>query len=263
MTERFKPLVVNRGRARSVRAFDTGGACPGPCWRESGREHEANMDRVKCYTSDRLQSIAWAPNYHVNGFASWIIVGSRFDDWIYWTSVLQLQLIITAHTLNSFYTTSIWRISHCCLNLDWSLVLRILDLWISAPRIHYLWYLLGGPHRRHHVEQLIILCCSIGCPVGYPGNFLWNNLLPGIDSFAVLCCNGNECLFSLWSATDVLVWFHYFGFQTSCHSIIMVENLPNGQQKRLCPDGFFSNVLSLSFLCQCSFQTRQVFVETS
>jgi hypothetical protein len=46
--------------------------------------------------------------YHVNilsciGVLRWIIVGSRFDDWVFWKSVLQLQLIITAHTLNYFW----------------------------------------------------------------------------------------------------------------------------------------------------------------
>jgi hypothetical protein len=65
------------------------------------------------------------------GFTWRIIVGSRFDDWIYWTPLLQSHLIITAHTLNSL-TTSVWRISwgisHCCLNSDWSLISRILDL---------------------------------------------------------------------------------------------------------------------------------------
>jgi hypothetical protein len=31
------------------------------------------------------------------GVAWLIILGTRFDDWIYWTSLLQLQSIITAH----------------------------------------------------------------------------------------------------------------------------------------------------------------------
>jgi hypothetical protein len=33
-------------------------------------------------------------------------VGSRFDDWVYWTSLLQLHLIITAHTLNPILITN-------------------------------------------------------------------------------------------------------------------------------------------------------------
>jgi hypothetical protein len=43
-------------------------------------------------------------------------MGSRFDDWIYWTSPLHLHFITTAYTLNSFLTESVLRIAHCCLN---------------------------------------------------------------------------------------------------------------------------------------------------
>jgi hypothetical protein len=49
---------------------------------------------------------------------AWLLfVGSRVDDWIYWTSLLQLPLIIAAHTLNSFWITNLsllsesWRVS--------------------------------------------------------------------------------------------------------------------------------------------------------
>jgi hypothetical protein len=55
-------------------------------------------------------------------------VGSRFNDWIYWTSGLQLQLIITVHALNSFLITNLslyfFRFS------DWSLVS---SLWLHSP----------------------------------------------------------------------------------------------------------------------------------
>jgi hypothetical protein len=44
-------------------------------------------------------------------------VGSRSDDWIYWTLLLQLELIITTHTLNSFVTTSVCSISMKNLSL--------------------------------------------------------------------------------------------------------------------------------------------------
>jgi hypothetical protein len=57
-----------------------------------------------------------------------IIAGSMFDDWIYWTPLLQLHLIITAHKLNSFVMTFVWEICHCCLNLEESPVSQILDL---------------------------------------------------------------------------------------------------------------------------------------
>jgi hypothetical protein len=46
-------------------------------------------------------------------------MGSRFYDWIYLTSLLQLQFIITAHTLNSLITSlSLYFV----LFWDWSLV---------------------------------------------------------------------------------------------------------------------------------------------
>jgi hypothetical protein len=56
-------------------------------------------------------------------------VGSRFDDSIYWTSLLQLQFIITVHTLNSFLITNlslyfIWF-------SDWYLVASLLLLSIT------------------------------------------------------------------------------------------------------------------------------------
>jgi hypothetical protein len=54
------------------------------------------------------------------GLAWLIIVGSRFDDWMYWTSVLQLQLIITANTLNSFLIMNLSLYFYCFSN--WSLV---------------------------------------------------------------------------------------------------------------------------------------------
>jgi hypothetical protein len=41
------------------------------------------------------------------GYEWLITVGSRFEDRIYWTSLLQLQLIITVHTLNSFLITKL------------------------------------------------------------------------------------------------------------------------------------------------------------
>jgi hypothetical protein len=34
-------------------------------------------------------------------------VSSKFDDWIYWTSLLQLHLVITVHTLSSLLITNL------------------------------------------------------------------------------------------------------------------------------------------------------------
>jgi hypothetical protein len=56
---------------------------------------------------------------HVLVVAWRMIVGSKFDDWVYWTPLWQLQSIITAHTLNSSLKTSVWRISHISLTALW------------------------------------------------------------------------------------------------------------------------------------------------
>jgi hypothetical protein len=56
-------------------------------------------------------------------------MGSRFDHWIYCTPLLQLQLIITAHILNSFWITSVWRISHQSRTGILLLLLLLLLLW--------------------------------------------------------------------------------------------------------------------------------------
>jgi hypothetical protein len=78
---------------------------------------------------------------------------------------LQLQSIITAHTLNSFWTTSVWRVFMKNLSLisDWSLLL-------SNSRIHCLLYLPRG-----RGSSSVLLCCH--------GN-----------AFVNFCCRGNKCL---------------------------------------------------------------------
>jgi hypothetical protein len=67
---------------------------------------------------------------------------------------LQLQSIITAHTLNCFWPTNLYAVSRTTLEL------------ISLSWIHELTpilYLPRGPNISHHVEQLIVLCNSICC----------------------------------------------------------------------------------------------------
>jgi hypothetical protein len=69
---------------------------------------------------------------------------------------------------------SLWRIS------DWSLTAlnaRISSPFITATR----------PELSHQVEQLIVLCYSVGCH----GNREFSNLLPGNNSFIAIRCNGN------------------------------------------------------------------------
>jgi hypothetical protein len=72
------------------------------------------------------------------GYAWQVIVGTRFDDWIYWTSLLQLHLIITVHTLNSFLIVNL------CLYFYWSsywslvsglLLLSMTDSFLSLSRM--------------------------------------------------------------------------------------------------------------------------------
>jgi hypothetical protein len=74
------------------------------------------------------------------GLACRIIVGSRFDDWICWTSVLELHLIMSAHILNPFwitYFTAVW-ICDCsrvsCLSNSVSL-LRVLVLYYDRRSV--------------------------------------------------------------------------------------------------------------------------------
>jgi hypothetical protein len=62
------------------------------------------------------------------GLALLITVGSRFDDWVYWTLLLQFHLITTAHTLSSFLTTSALQISFSRVVLGLVFVSLILDL---------------------------------------------------------------------------------------------------------------------------------------
>jgi hypothetical protein len=66
---------------------------------------------------------------HIYGVAWLIIVGSRFRDWNKWTSLLQLQFIITAHTSNSLMAYVLRRIYEESLSVvwisDWSLVVSL------------------------------------------------------------------------------------------------------------------------------------------
>jgi hypothetical protein len=98
---------------------------------------------------------------------------------------LQLQSDYNRSRIEVFLMTSVWRISHQFQT----------DLSASFPR---------GPHRRHHVEQF--LCRPVGCH----GDLVYSNLLPGNDSFAVICCNGNMISEPLLSDGRVaLVFSHH------------------------------------------------------
>jgi hypothetical protein len=91
---------------------------------------------------------------------------------------LQLQSIITAHTLNSLWTTSVWRISLKILGLTWtSTTLEFTDElpFITATR----------PGQKSPCRTVNSLCYPVGCH----GNLVFRNLLPGNDSFAAIRCN--------------------------------------------------------------------------
>jgi hypothetical protein len=63
-------------------------------------------------------------------------VGSRLDDWLYWTSLLQLQLVIRAHTLNSLITNLSL---HFFWFSGWSLVFyysRFLSSWSELSTLN-------------------------------------------------------------------------------------------------------------------------------
>jgi hypothetical protein len=110
---------------------------------------------------------------HVSGFTWLIIVGFVFDDWIYW----------------HFFTITVdYNSSHIELILN-DVCLTNLSDWflLSNSRINSLLYLPRGPDRRHHVEQLILLCCPVSCH----GNLVFSNFLPGNDSFVAIRCNEN------------------------------------------------------------------------
>jgi hypothetical protein len=89
------------------------------------------------------------------GLAWLIIVGSRFDDWICWTSLLQLHLITTAHTLNSFLITNLsllsgsWRVSSLSNSLQLSTTESRTELTSC------------GPNMEHPVGKFIPLLLSI------------------------------------------------------------------------------------------------------
>jgi hypothetical protein len=63
-------------------------------------------------------------------------------------------------------------------------------LRLAGPRCRYSIpppHSLGCSHGRHHVEQLIVLFCPVGCR----GNLVFSNFLPRQRLTRAICCNGN------------------------------------------------------------------------
>jgi hypothetical protein len=95
--------------------------------RERGRYQSSHL-----YKSINKIIILYVITYR--GLARLIIVNSRFDDWIYWTSLFQLELFITAHTSNSSLITNLSL--HFFWISDWSLVFSLLHLRIYGSELN-------------------------------------------------------------------------------------------------------------------------------
>jgi hypothetical protein len=83
-------------------------------------------------------------------------VGCRFDDWIYWPSLLQLHLNITLHTLNPFLITNLSMYFYWFS--DWSVVYYCSVRLSSAP----VWL---SPVESSRVESSLTLRPTVRRPV--------------------------------------------------------------------------------------------------
>jgi hypothetical protein len=139
--------------------------------------------------STLLISIQWLPKKFkpfkntvtCTGFAWRMTMGSRFDDWIYW-HFLQLRSIITAHTLNSFWTTSVWWISPKNLSL---LSESRTGIYYSNSRIHCFYNFHAARIKViMSYNSSVLLCCHE-------------------NAFVNIRCRGNKCLPGRCLAMDV------------------------------------------------------------
>jgi hypothetical protein len=118
------------------------------------------------------------------GLAWLIMMGTGFDDWIYWTSLLQLQLIITAHTLNSFWTTSVLRMLY-----EESLI-ALKDVWLANG---FLKSLLGTLYKlaRIHGNPYKWFVATETC---LPKRWLLSNRSSTVDCVTTGICLPKRCL---------------------------------------------------------------------
>jgi hypothetical protein len=93
----------------------------------------------------------------------------------------QLQSIITAHTLNSFWSTYMWRISSESLT-NLSLISTTLKFKNGLPFINA-----TRPRSGQHIEEFLFFCVVTGMTS-------FSDLLRDNDLFAVIRCNGNYSL---------------------------------------------------------------------
>jgi hypothetical protein len=105
---------------------------------------------------------------YIYGVAWLIIVGSGFDDWIYGMSLLQLQLIITVYTSNSFLITN----------------LSLYYFWISDQSLVSSLLLLSMTHSCESVA------CSFMTQCGLPTEHTLEHF---IYCYLYIRCHGNMC----------------------------------------------------------------------
>jgi hypothetical protein len=138
-------------------------------------------------------------------------VGSRFGDWIYLTSLLQLYWIVTIHTFNSWITNLSLYFYFFWIS-DWSLFSSLLQLsttdcqWITCPFV--IWC---GPRTENTLELFVCCYLRIRC---HGNASLATCYLVTTSSLYLLWRKLNRC-----SSTDVWLWLHYSGFQPSRHNM--------------------------------------------
>jgi hypothetical protein len=100
---------------------------------------------------------------HIYGVAWLIIVGSRFHYRIYGMSLLQLQLIITVHTLNSSLITNLSL--YLFWISDWSLVssLLLLSMTHSCESVTCPFMTRCGLQTEHTLERFVRCYLQIRC----------------------------------------------------------------------------------------------------
>jgi hypothetical protein len=124
---------------------------------------------------------------------------------------------ITAYRVNSFWTTSVWRISVKYLGL----ISHCFECTINS-----LFYKCHAARICHHVEQLLVLCYSVCCH----GNLVFSNLLPGNDSFVAIRRSGNVVTEPLLGNGRPLP-LDCSGFQQSCHNMYSYRETEQTKQR--------------------------------
>jgi hypothetical protein len=151
---------------------------------------------------------------HVWGAAWRIIVGYRFDNWIYRTSVLQLHLIATVHPLNSFLITKLsLHVFLLLLGLVSNLTLGISFLVKLKSKSHWDWRPVSmswcrapsGAHYHIFITVWQLRSCFVGLP-------LWRE---DGSVFCICCWSSPAQPFSGQSPLGLATIFYCLRFETS------------------------------------------------